>query len=250
LVEADPADNNKLKGISGSIQSVLDSMDGALRDAASDLAKTKFTDQEKIHSVLKELCRVHPYAVDCSVIDMQGSMVAVEPGEYRGVEGRNINRQKQVKKLHRTGKPVMSDMLKVVEGFFAVDLEWPIRSKGGDLIGSVSMIVKPEPFLEKIIRPELTRENYNAWVMQENGQILYSRYKEVIGSYPTADNSYIGNRSLLAALRDTIQNKSGIKRYRQKGIGRSGSDPKALTWTSVGLHGTEWRVILFGKPQY
>lgn len=225
-------------------------MDGSVKKAASDLTKTKLSDQEKMHSVLKDLCRIHPYAVDCSAVDLQGTMIAVEPGEYRGVEGKNIDRQKQIKRLHRTGEPVMSEMLRVVEGFFAVDLEWPVRSKKGDLIGSVSMIVKPEPFLEKIIRPALTRENYNVWVMQKDGQILYSRYKEAIGSYPTTDDSYIGNRSLLGALRETLENKSGIKRYRKRGIGRAASDVKALTWTTVGLHGTEWRVILFGKPQY
>jgi hypothetical protein len=156
---------------------------------------------------------------------MNGRMIAVEPRTYRHAEGADISQQEQVIRLHRTKRPVLSRAFRAVEGFDAVDLEWPIFSSRSAMTGSVSILLRPERFLGGLIRPKIIRGSpLHVRVIQTDGRILYA-----------ADAAEVGRRIEMA--------RSGSGAFPASGQARETGVEGRWSWVTVGLHGTEWRVV-------
>ena len=224
------------------IQTVLNSMDTDLAAAAEHLAYTGLESAET-RAILNELCDKHPYAIDCCTVDLNGTMVAVEPNAYRESEGLNIGNQEHVIRLQETQAPVLSRAFRAVEGFDAAALQWPIFAPDGELSGSVSMLIRPGSLLAMLIAPQVQGFPIDVWVMQPDGLILYDPDVEEIGRNLFTDPLYQPFPELLALGAEIAANESGSGSYTFLGHGMSALVEKSASWVMVGLHGTEWRVV-------
>jgi hypothetical protein len=170
---------------------------------------------------------------------MKGRMIAVEPRAHRNVEGADISQQEQVIRLHRTKRPVLSRAFRAVEGFDAVDLEWPVFSSRSEMIGSVSILLRPERFLAGMIRPAIRGLPVHVRVIQTDGRILYAEDAAEIGRNllrdPLHRQSSPGPKIVTA--------RSGSSAFRSPGQAREAGAELRWSWVTVGLHGTEWRVV-------
>ncbi|MFH1829676.1 MAG: hypothetical protein ABH871_02715, partial [Pseudomonadota bacterium] len=200
----------KLAKITSTIQDVLDAIDNDLAIAANDLSSSGLSGPGA-HEILLTLCKKYDYFVDCAAIDSSGIIISIEPETRYRIEGDNIGDQAHVKELHRTKKPVMSEAFKAIEGFYAIDFAWPIFARNGKLIGSVSMIVKPDHFISKIVKPELSWDAFNIWVLEKTGRILYSKHKNVIGINALEDDRYKRDYSLRLLIEEIAEKYSGTK---------------------------------------
>jgi len=162
------------------IQEVLDRMDEDLFAAAEKLSQTGL-DSPETRIIIAELCRKHPYVVQCGTVDQNGTIVVEEPEAYKRIEGSNISQQEHMVKLHQTQQLGLSQAFRAVEGFDAVVLEWPVFSSEWNLIGLVGMLIRPESFLSTIIAPEVQGFPIDVWVMQTDGRIRYDPDVEEIG---------------------------------------------------------------------
>ncbi|HDS44819.1 MAG TPA: hypothetical protein ENN68_01770 [Methanomicrobia archaeon] len=229
--------------LQSAIQTALDRRDTDLAAAAEHLAHTGL-DSAETRAILNELCDKHPYAIDCCTVDLNGTMVAVEPEAYREFEGSDISDQEQVIRLHEMQEPVLSLAFRAVEGFDAAALQWPIFAPGGELSGSVSMLVRPGSLLATLIEPEVQGFPVDVWVMQPDGLILYDPDVEEIGRNLFTDPLYEPFPELLALGAEIAANASGTGSYTFLGRGMSVSVEKSAYWMTVGLHGTDWRVVV------
>ncbi len=236
----------QLDKISSAIQDTLTSMNNDLSTAAQTLAHAGL-DGDNAHVVLSDLCDKHRSAVDCCTIDARGKIVAVEPPTYQEIEGKDVSNQHQVADLIRTKKPVLSKPFKAVEGFYAIDMEWPVLSAKGELLGSVSMIVRPISFIDGIVTPQFKGNKSDVWVMQPDGQIIYSRYRENVGDNPLATPSYISGPTLASLVKQIASQPEGVGHYNTPPVG--GFDPMArrCVWKTISINETQWRVVVFGK---
>ena len=227
------------------IQKNLDSLNTLLETAAKNLAKEECLDSPKVHSILSKLCAEtqNGYVVDCCTVDPAGKIVAIEPEIFRLHEGADIAHQEQVIRLHQTKLPVLSLNMPMVEGFDAVDLEWPIMDDRKALKGSVSILIRPEVLIASTIKPVIEGLPVNIWVMQKNGRILYDVHKDEIGRDLFSDPAFKPYEQLLALGKKIADEPtgSGFYEYLKEG---SSMVKKHAYWTSVGLHGTEWRVVM------
>jgi hypothetical protein len=225
------------------ITAELTRMDQNLAEVARRFSEKGLPMAEK-RKVLSDLCRSSTYAVDCSFVDRSGRMVLVEPGEYAKFEGSDISAQEQVVRLHKTHKPVMSNAFRAVEGFEAVDLEYPVLAHDGKLQGSVSMLIRHDLLLSSILDPVLRPIPLEAFMMQPDGRILYDEDEEEVGRMLFSDPLYQPHPQLLALGFLISREKTGAGSYdfRQKGSKKVVN--KDAHWTTVGLHGTEWRLVL------
>ncbi len=237
-----------LAGLKEQIDSLFNKINSALAPAADKLYKTGLTGTGA-EKVLKDLCAATPEAIDCTAIDLKGIMVTVEPGEYKNFEGVDISSQEQVIELHRTKKPVLSEVFRSVEGFEAVDLEYPVVSPDGQLAGAVSVLLRPEFFLSSIITPALQGLPLDAWLMQKDGRILYDREHEEIGRMLFDDPLYKPFPSLLEIGRKIASQETGRGAYEFLGRGLDGPVKKETFWTSVGIQGTQWRLVVTKQPR-
>ncbi len=231
-----------LLALQAAIQTVLDRTDADLEVAAANLAQTGLASAET-RAILNELCDKHPYVVDCCTVDQNGVIVAMEPEAYRESEGSNISDQEHVLRLQETQEPVLSLAFRAVEGFDAVALQWPIFAPDGKLSGSVSMLIRPGSLLATLIEPEVQGFPIDVWVMQTDGRILYDSDTEEIGRNLFTDPLYQPFPELLSLGVEIAANASRSGSYTFLGRGMSAPVEKSASWVTVGLHGTDWRVV-------
>jgi hypothetical protein len=228
--------------LQGAIQVVLDRMDADLAAAAENLTAAGITSTET-RAILNAMCARHAYVVDCAIIDRKGTMLVVEPDAYREFEGADISQQEQIIRLRQTGQPMLSQTFRAVEGFDAVALQWPVFVPDGEFSGSVSMLIRPGSLLATLIAPEVQGFPIDVWVMQPDGLILYDPEVEEIGRNLFTDPLYQPFPELLALGAEIAADESVSGSYTFLGRGMSAAVEKSASWVTVGLHGTDWRVV-------
>ena len=194
--------------------------------------------------MLGDFCRSHTYAVDCAVVDHNGRMVLVVPEEYAGFEGSDISSQEQIIRLRESKTPVLSNVIKTVEGIDAVDLEHPVFSSRGEFEGSVSVLIRPETMLAAIISPVVQGMPVDVWLMQKDGRILYDPDEAEVGLMLFDDPLYKPYPQLIALGTLIARERRGTGSYEFLGKGLEKPVMKDAYWTTVGLHGTEWRLVV------
>jgi hypothetical protein len=224
------------------ITAELNKMDADVAGLAKRLS-VKDLKTAETRKLLGGFCRSHPYAVDCAVVDRNGRMVLVVPEEYAGFEGSDISSQEQVIRLQESKKPVLSNVIKTVEGIDAVDLEHPVFSSQGEFAGSVSVLFRPESLFSYVITPVLKGMPAESFVMQTDGRILYDVDKEEVGRMLFDDPLYKPFPQLLALGTLISREKKGAGSYEFMQEGSEKLVKKDAYWTTVGLHGTEWRLV-------
>jgi uncharacterized protein GlcG (DUF336 family) len=225
------------------ITAELSKMDQELARLAGRLSE-KDLKEAGTRKMLGDLCRSYPYAVDCAVVDHNGKMAMVEPEEYAKFEGTDISAQEQITRLQESKRPVLSNVINAVEGFDAVDLEHPVFSSQGEFAGSVSVLFRPESLFSYVITPVLKGMPAEAFVMQTDGRILYDADKEEVGRMLFDDPLYKPFPQLLALGTLISREKKGIGSYEFRQEGSEKLVKKDAHWTTVGLHGTEWRLVV------
>lgn len=194
--------------------------------------------------MLGDLCSSYTYAVDCAFVDRSGKMIIVEPKEYAGFEGSDISAQEQIMRLRESGKPVLSKVIKAVEGFYAVDLEHPVFSSTGEPAGSVSVLFKPEIMLSSIISPFVHGMSIDVWLMQKDGRIIYDPDEAEVGLILFEAPMYQPYPQLIALGTYIAREASGTGSYEFLDKGLTKVVKKDAYWTTVGLYGTEWRLVV------
>jgi hypothetical protein len=232
-----------LSELADEITARLSKLDADLASAAKELSEAGLHNSAA-RKVLRDLCRSFPFAVDCAAVDISGRMVTVEPEGYRQFEGVDISDQEQVVRLRESKEPVMSKVIRTVEGFDAVDIERPVYSAQGVFAGSVSVLIRPEYLISDVAATLVQGLPIDVWAMQKDGRIIYDPDEEEIGRMLFDDPIYKPFPQLLSLGKVISKNRSGSGSYEFLGKGLKSPVRKDAYWTTVGLHGTEWRLVL------
>jgi hypothetical protein len=227
-------------------QSKLSNLDNALSDAAVKIAKSGLQGDET-RGILNGLCKKYPYLVDCSTADTVGKMITVAPEDYRHYEGTDTATTEQSKKyfqdLGENKKSSFSNVFSSVEGIDAVVLVRPVVTEEGKLIGFICALFKPEALLEETVKSAAEVRAMDVDVMQTDGLTIYSTDASEIGTNLLTDQRYKGYPDLVAMGVKMASQQTGSAKYSY--IDHTTGQPakKTAFWTSVGLHGTEWRMV-------
>jgi hypothetical protein len=170
-------------------------------------------------------------------------MLTLEPEVYRAFEGSDISGQEQIVRLHRTKRPVVSRVIHAVEGFDAIDLEHPVLSAQRQLLGSVSLLLKPEALLAGLVSSVMRDDPAHVWLMQTDGRMLYvfDPTRRDSGLSQASDGPTLQRTGVLG--RQILRKRSGSGTYASPTQGTQGPVRRQVFWTTVTLHGTEWRLV-------
>ncbi len=230
-----------LAAVTKQVSETFAHLDTALQQAARELGTTGLQG-DAARQVLLQTCRRFSAAVDCSTVDAAGRMLTVEPAPYRRFEGKDISGQHQVRQLQKSRRPVFSTVFRSVEGFDAVDLEYPVFNPAGELIGSVSILIKPEKLLGEIISPLAAGLPVAVWAMEPGGRILYDVDSGQVGLNLFSAPLYRPYTSLLRLGRQIAKAPQDSGSYRFKN--KTGQlVVKQAFWQTVSLYGTAWRLV-------
>jgi len=198
---------------------------------------------ETTREILLSLSQRHPAIIDCTTVSPDGIILAAEPPAYYTVEGVDVSHQQATRHILTTKRPMMSGIIPVAEGMEAVFIGAPVFSHGdgttpeGQFIGFSSIVFHPDVFLEGIVRPVMADTPYTVTIVDTDGRVLYDTDPDQIG-LPLDDPAYTPFPELIALVTRVTEERQGKGTYSFRG------ETKEAIWTTVGLHGEEWRVAV------
>jgi hypothetical protein len=234
------------ENLQGILQSKLLNLNNAVSDAAGKIAKLGIKGEET-RNVLNGLCKKYPYLVDCSTSDPQGRLITVAPDPYRRYEGTDTAATEVSKKffadLGASRKPILSNVFRAVEGVDAVVLVWPIITEKGELLGYIGALFKPEGICGGTIAPAAEVRAIKVNIAQLDGLTIYSSNGIETGRNLLTDERYTVFPELVAMGRKMVAEKTGTAEYTFLDDATNQPVKKTAFWTTLGLNGTDWRLV-------
>lgn len=238
--------------IQADVQGSLSDLDSEVAGASQRLSSTGL-EGTGARELLRRLLETDSNLVEAVTFSNEGKIIVAECRGCEGGEGANISGQEHIAHVLKTKIPTFSKQFLLVEGYNGTALAYPVFSSKGEFLGGISAIIKPDDLLNAVVAPQLhfnisTRSNitdYSFWLMQLDGLIAYDRDASQIGKDLFEDPLYRPYPSLLALGKKMIAARSGHGFYSfQITEGNNKVVTKESYWTTVGLHGREWRLVV------
>lgn len=233
---------NQLVSIHEKITASFSRLAEGLKEAAETLSDS-YTNESRTREILTKLRKLDPSIVDATYVDQAGIMKWVEPGEYRNHEGADISDQDQVIRLKETKKPVISDTFMAVEGFLAIDVEWPVFDRFGNWVGSVSLLIRPA-MLFSGIADAVQHSDSDFWIMHPTGTIVYDPDAGEIGRNLFTDPLYEPFEALRILGRQMATSASGTGEYSFFALGSDQVVRKKALWKTLKAFDTDLKLII------
>jgi hypothetical protein len=229
------------------LQARLNEIDASLAALAAD-ADRDWSTESGVRATLKATLEQHLDILDASYTDPQGVLRFIEPGDYRNFEGTEATAMARLSDSLERGTPVLSGGFPAFDGSLSVMLAHPVVGADAAFQGTVSAQLRPGIPVGDLVRELRIPEDYELWVMQPDGLIVYDPDRDEVGRNLFQDPLYAERESLLALGRQIAEHDSGEGRYIFTAPGTAEDVIKDAVWQSVSLHGQSWRVVLAYRP--
>ncbi len=231
-----------LEAAAAEVQDALNKLDSALADAALKLSGTGLTNTEA-RAVLSGLHASHTgLVVDVCAVSPLGIIVAVEPAAFGSAQGADIRGQEHVQGLLETRRPVMSRVFQNVEGFDAACIAHPVFGSNNVFLGSISIAFKPASLIGDCVAGLVEDKPLEIFAMQPDGLALYDADSAEIGRMLFSDTAYQPFTAYLQFAHQMMKQPKGTGAYSFFKDGTMVPVDKNASWTTVSLHGMEWRL--------
>jgi len=196
------------------------------------------------NSILARLAASDPAILTAITFDRNGTVRAAAPLEARVLIGENLGNQTVVQDLFARNQPLMSDLFPLAQGGYGSVIEYPVYSEEGQVIGAVSITFSPDVLIAPYAESATEGTRYSAMVAQTDGRVLYDPDPEEVGRETFNESLYAEFPEILEFARQYSGNKSGYATYSFYDTGFGNIVNKEAFWTTIGIHGTEWRLII------
>jgi hypothetical protein len=246
-VKAPPKLTLSLDRFTRDLQSRLNGIDASLAESI-EKSRADIQKEGEIRKFLHSFYDENPDVLDASFVDNKGILRQIEPSEYKNLENADISKREYVIAMLKTHKPVFSGGFAAFEGFLAVDLARPVFDSKNNFLGSISAFMRPERLIEPLLKKSLVPADYELWIMQPDGLIIFDEDKDEVGRMLFSDPLYRDYASLLDLGKKIAAEPTGKGRYVYLAPGSGEKAIKNVVWQTIRLHGREWRVVLAYRP--
>lgn len=227
-----------------SINSELQKLDGVVLNACQKLSSTGLTGAAA-EQILNEIYTQNSdIIINAATADNNDILLAVQPSNYSDIIGEDITDQEQNIEMHQTMRPAVSNLIQLVEGFPGIVMVAPVFNSNGLFIGSLSIVFLPYELIHPIVKDSV-QGIYTIYALQKNGTLIYDDSPEQ-GKNVFTDDEYQGYTELQAFIHNVVNMQSGYGTYSYFDD-LSPSRPlvnKEAFWTTIGIHNTEWRLVI------
>jgi len=217
------------------VQSELDKLDFELAVAASRLSFIGISGPDA-QQVLEELYDKYRFTLYFATADATGKTIATAPIGYSSFEGLFISSE-------NIKKPEFKQVIVMGEVCYTAALTWPVLSQNGDTIGSVSVLFEPSKLFAGKLAPESLGAGMAVNVITLDGQNIYDSQGRDTGKNLFTDPEFQPYKDLIAFGHKMVAHASGSGSYIFTDPTTGKAVKKRAFWDSVGLHGTEWRMM-------
>jgi hypothetical protein len=217
---------------------------------AGVIAKSKVdvASESELRKLLADIFEANTNVVDAAFIDANGGMRYIAPRDYRNFENADISGQAHVAAMRKNPMPVLSGGFMAAENFLGVVVARPLFDSDRHFAGAASILIRPDLLIDHLLKQTRIPEDYELWIMQPDGMILYDQDKEEIGKMLFNDPAYGGYGNLLELGKKIAASPSGEGSYVFLAPALKDKVIKNAVWQTVRLHDREWRVVLAYRP--
>lgn len=231
-----------LGDMQGAVTGNLTAIDRAAAETAAGLESTGLSGPEA-EALLDGALAADPSVSTAIVVARNGTVTAARPADI-GLVGSNLGEQAVVQEVFDRKAPVMSDLFLLAQGGYAATIEYPVFSPDEKVIGMVSITFLPDRLVGGHADAAVKGTPYTVMAAQTGGRVLYDADPEEIGKETFNESLYADFPEVLETARSFSGNWSGHAASSFYDAGVGGVVRKEAYWTTVGLHGTEWRLIV------
>ncbi len=232
---------SELNSIKKELASSFDSLDVRMGVAVTELS-FELPDTTNVRNQLVNLLEQSSFVLELAFITPEGIMRMIEPPFYISFEGSDVSHQAHILKTFETRKPVYSQVFQAVEGYqAAVDVHPVIRLN--QVLGGISALFRPVTFLTRTISPHVDEQDFELWVMEKGGRVIYDQDEAEIGLNVLTDSLYTDFPELIAAakLMDSLAGGETFYSYYQTGTRTK--VVKHTFWVTLKLYDMEWKIV-------
>jgi polar amino acid transport system substrate-binding protein len=238
--------------IQADVQGSLNDLDLDVANASQNLSTTGL-EGAAASEVLQSLLETNSNLVEAVTFSKEGRIIEAECKGCEGGVGADVSGQEHIDYVLMNKMPTFSDEFRLVEGYNGTALAYPVFSPQGEFLGGISTIIKPDKFLNSLVAPRLgfnesTRSNitnYSFWMLTPGGLIGYDRDSSQIGRNLFEDPLYRPYPGLLDLGHIIVAERAGHGFYSfQVTQANKSVVTKESYWTTVALHGREWRLVI------
>jgi len=220
-----------------------ESMTKSIDEAGSDIGS-----ESKIRQLLNKILDENLSVFEAAYVDPKGCLRYIEPGDYKNFENTDINDQAHVIAMLQEPSPQLTSGFPAVEGFQAVVIAHPLYDSKKHFAGSVNAVIRPELLIDALLQKTTIPDDYELWIMQTDGMIIYDQDKGEIGKMLFTDPLYADYGNLLELGKKIVSSPSGEGSYIYLSPQSGEKVIKNAIWQTVKLRGREWRVVLAYRP--
>ncbi|MDD3792479.1 MAG: hypothetical protein PHY74_05055 [Candidatus Bathyarchaeota archaeon] len=240
---------NQLMHTKINVDNELAKLDKALTSACQKLSSLGL-DGTQVRVVLSDLVDENALIINAATADDKDILIAVEPSSYNEIEGQDISDQEQNIWMHESMLPEMSNMIPLVEGFPGVVMVAPIFDTNNKFMGSLSIVILPSQLInQSIAQPPEGTKLYQMWAMQSNGTLIYDPDPNQQGKNLLTAPEYAEYPEVQAFTQKVADQQSGYSCYQYYDKPLDDDTKKVVTkeayWMTVGVYGTEWRLVIW-----
>jgi len=229
--------------LQGEIDGALLGLDAQVADTALNLTTTGISGADAEARLTGSL-EADPSVTTAITIGRNGTCLAAVPDGIGSLVGEDLGERPVVKATFERKVPVMTDVVPLHEGGYAGIVQYPVFSADERLIGATSITFDLYLFLKGRIEPVLNGTPYTAMVAGTGGRVIYDPDPTEIGKETFNESLYEEFPEIQEFARSYADNRSGHATYSFYSTGFSRVVQKEAYWTTIGLHGTQWRLII------
>ncbi|MFH0762153.1 MAG: cache domain-containing protein [Bacteroidota bacterium] len=236
----------ELATVSVNLTSSFDSLNFDVA-VSSEIIALNSSDTVEIRAQMLRLFNHSSFILSSAFVNSQGILLIIEPASHYSVQGADISEQNHIKQIFQTKQPALSDVFFAAEGYYAAVVAHPVLSNG-QVIGGITPLFLPETILGRIIAPLVKNQEFEMWVMEKGGTVIYDQDAEEIGLNLFTDTLYQSFTELIEAARLIAGNESGETYYSFYQTGTHKKVVKKTYWITFYLYGSEWKIV-WVKPE-
>ncbi|WOF16915.1 hypothetical protein F1737_09555 [Methanoplanus sp. FWC-SCC4] len=238
--------NEMMTGISdfqGYVQEGFYELNEIASSAAERISKTGL-DGEGTEKILEEYMSKNPSIVTIGTFDGAGYVKAMVPVSHQEIVGKDLGNTPVVSLMNSRKVPLMTDQFDLAEGGKAASINYPVFTGDDRYAGFVSLTFDPAIMFGDILKKNFYQDEFQFMAVQKNGVILYDEDPEEIGKNTFKDPMYEDYPEISGFGEQFAEKWSGRYVYRFTDPGSLKEAKKEAFWTTCGIHGTEWRIMI------
>ncbi len=199
--------------------------------------------EEKMRSYLLAGVDARDYIISCGLISPEGTMLYVEPKEFRQPEGLLLSKSEKFIYVKEQNKPYMTSLIKGHKGILLQEYLIPVYNAGNEFIGVLTLLIDTSKLLDFIAwLPELN--TINLLMFETDGALIFNNRTGKLGGNNLNNLKAEGAEQLVDLIKRAQTEESGSSYYYLFDELYDMEFRYYAQWLTVPLSGREWRIFM------